>query len=177
MNWCLILNDFQTPPKKSVNSISFMHSSPLPWVFLQRHKVFYNHTQTDPATLDHLSTFFSPCPFLKVPCCPPLYLRAQRSFPFVQVPCLWHWYFTLDVCFGGGKQSVGAFFWFHHHLLIGVSAVIMHFYSSDVPRAPVHLYKRHAVVTPWWTALASNLSLSELSFLFSIPPFPLKQWY
>lgn len=68
MNWYFLLNDFQTPPKKSMNSISVMHSFPLPWVFLQEHKVFYSHTQTDPATLDRLSMFFCPCSSLKVPC-------------------------------------------------------------------------------------------------------------
>lgn len=96
MNWCLILNDFQTPPKKSMNSISVMHSFPLPWVFLQEHKVFYSHTQTDPATLDHLSTFFCPYHSLKVPCCP-LNLRVQWFFPVLSV-------FTLDLRWGGGKQ-------------------------------------------------------------------------
>lgn len=84
MNWCLVLNDFQTPPKKSMNSISFMHISPLPWVFLQKHKVFYNHTQTDPATLDRLSTFFSPCPFLKVPCYPPYISGRSGPSPLSQ---------------------------------------------------------------------------------------------
>lgn len=70
--WCLFWNDFQTPPKTSVNSISFVHSFPLPWVFLQKHKVFYNHTQTDPAMLEHLSTCFSPYSSLKVQCYPPV---------------------------------------------------------------------------------------------------------
>lgn len=51
---------------------------------------------------------------------------------------------------------------------------IMHFYSSAGTRAPVRQNEVYAVITAQWTALASNLSLSELSF--SIPPSPLQQW-
>lgn len=96
-------------------------SSPLS-VFAEAQGILQPHSNRSCRTRSSFNIFLS----LSLPqgtMLSPLYLRAQRSFPVVPVPCLWHWYFTLDVCFGGGKQSDGAFFWFHYHLLIGVSAV------------------------------------------------------
>jgi len=76
------LNDFQTPPKKSVNSIAFMHSFPLPGVFLKKHKVFYNHSQTDTAMIEHFSTFVFPCPSHNVQSCPHISGCSSRSLLF-----------------------------------------------------------------------------------------------
>lgn len=105
MDWCLIVNDFQTPPKKRMNSVSFVHSFPLPWVFLQKHKIFYSHIQTDPAVLDHLSMFFSLVPPSRYDVIPP-YHKVQLSHSHVHDTGSLSWTFA-----GLGKAADGAFFW------------------------------------------------------------------
>lgn len=229
MNWCLILNVFQTLPKKSTNSISFMHSFPLPWVFLQKHKVFYNHTQINPAMIfQHFSTFFSPCSSCKVQCYPPISGCSGPSLLSQSHVCgtgtlLWsfaegrkaiRWSIFLAPSFyvllglgrphgiavlasgRGQPRRIGGWqlcnteeVWARLRDKLDTSNIIvassppnwgqchiMHFYNSDVPRAPVH---RPRDARSYYTTTNSLgfKSSSELSFLFSIPPFPLKQRY
>lgn len=110
MNWCLILNDFQTPPKKSVNSISFVHSFPLPWVFFEEAQgILQPHSNRTCHTRESFDIFLSLClpqGTILSPC-----IRVQCSFPVVPDPCLdtgtLLWTFA-----GWGKESGGASFWF-----------------------------------------------------------------
>lgn len=99
MNWCLILNVFQTLPKKSTNSISFMHSfsSPL-GVFAEAQGILQPHSNKscyDGASFNIFLSLFLLQGTMLSP-----YIRVQRSFPVVPVPRVWHWYFTLVLCWG-----------------------------------------------------------------------------